>query len=253
MSHRTPNAIAALLALVPMAASAEATVKPDGEFRYALGAGASYSAGNTSDASVNLEGDGVRATADSKWRFGAKGLWTRSQGTTTAEMITAGTQYERDLTPLWFGFGNADYLRDKFANIASRYSLHAGAGRHLVKRDDLTFDVSAGLGYTQDEYINQVDVHGRLRSSYGRPELLLAEESHHKLTATTSFRQKASLFPALSSSGGYRAVFDTGLAVSMTPRLSLNVGLTYRYDSDPGAGLRHNDTLFVTGIALKID
>ncbi len=31
------------------------------------------------------------------------------------------------------------------------------------------------------------------------------------------------------------------------------MGLTYRYDSDPGVGLKHGDTLFVTGIALKID
>ena len=253
MTRRPRTALAALLASLPLGALADATIKPDGELRYALGAGASYSSGNTSDASVSLNGDGVRATGASKWTFGGKAAWARSNGTTTAENITAGTQYDQDLTPVWFGFGSADYLRDKFANISSRYSAHGGAGYHVIKRDELTFDLSAGLGYTQDHYVNAVDVHGQLRENYGRPEVVLAEESTHKFTATTSFRQKASFFPALSSSGGYRGIFDTGLAVSMTPRLSLTVGLTYRYDSDPGQGIKHNDTLLVTGIAMKFD
>ena len=42
-------------------AQAQATIKPDGEFRYAFGAGASYASGNTDASSVNLTGDGVRA------------------------------------------------------------------------------------------------------------------------------------------------------------------------------------------------
>ncbi len=240
-------------AAVPGLAAAQATVKPDGKFRYALGAGASYSSGNTSASSINISGDGVRATEDTKWRFGGKALWTRSEGTTTAENILLGTQYDKDFDPRWFGFGKAEALRDKFANISSRLSLYGGVGRHLVKSDTTTFDVSTGVGYTEDRYVNPAFVDGRLRSRFGRAELLLAEESTHQLTATTSLRQKFSLFPALRSGGGYRGVFDSGLAVSMTPTLSLTMGLSYRYDSDPGAGLKKGDTLFVTGVSIKLD
>ena len=196
---------------------------------------------------------GVRATEDTKWRFGGKALWTRSDGSTTAENILLGTQYDKDFDPRWFGFGKAEALRDKFANISSRLSLYGGVGRHLVKSDTTTFDVSAGLGYTEDRYVNPAVVDGSLRTRFGRAELLLAEESTHQLTATTSVRQKFSLFPALRSGGGYRGVFDSGLAVSMTPTLSLTMGLSYRYDSDPGAGLKKGDTLFVTGVSIKLD
>lgn len=31
------------------------------------------------------------------------------------------------------------------------------------------------------------------------------------------------------------------------------VGLNYRYNSDPAAGLKKGDALFVTGIAVKLD
>ena len=251
LRHTLPLALAT--SLVPALAAAQATVKPDGQFRYSLGAGASYSSGNTSAASANLNGDAVRATGDSKFTIGGKALWSRDDGTTTAENVTLGTQYDHDFTPLWFGFGSADYLRDKFANISGRYALHSGAGRHVLKSDTLTFDVSAGLGYTQDRYIVPADIHGELRDRYGRFEAQVGEDSTHQWTATTTFRQKLTLFPALTNGGGYRGVFDTGIAVAMTPLLSLTVGLTYRYDSDPGVGFKHGDTLFVTGISMKID
>ncbi|MEO8835857.1 MAG: DUF481 domain-containing protein [Caldimonas sp.] len=253
MSVRLPSLLACAAAALPLLAAAQATVKPDGQFHYALGAGASYSSGNTSAASANLGGEGIRTTDGDKFRFGGKALWTRADGTTTAENIALGTQYDRDFTPAWFGFGSADFLRDTFANIAARYAAHAGVGRHLIKRDALTFDVSAGLGYTEDRYIDPADVNGAVRDRYGRAEALLAEESNHTFTDTTTLHQKLSLFPALRSGGGYRGVFDSGIAVAMTPLLSLTVGFTYRYDSDPGVGLKKGDTLFVTGIALKID
>ena len=234
-------------------AQAHATVKPDGQFRYAFGAGASYASGNSDATSVNLNGDGVRATADSKWQFGGKALWGRTDGITTAENAELGTQYDLDFTPEWFSLGKADYLRDRLANVSSRVSLFGGVGRHVIKTDTLTWDLSVGLGYTRDHYVEAADVAGGLRTSYGRAEALLAEESIHKWTPTTSFHQKLSLYPALRSGGGYRGVFDSGLSVAMTNWLSLTAGLNYRYNSEPGEGLKKGDTLFVTGIAVKLD
>lgn len=252
--HPTLAFVGTLLAAPGLAlAQAQATIKPDSQFRYAFGAGASYASGNTDAASVNLSGDGVRATADSKWQFGGKALWARNDGTTTADNLALGTQYDQDITPLWFGFGKADALRDKPANVSLRASLFGGVGRHVIRRDGLTFDVSAGLGYTQDRYFDAADVNGALRTRYGRAEALFAEESKHQFTPTTSFHQKLSLYPALRSGGGYRGVFDSGLSVAMTNTLSLTAGLSYRYNSQPGAGLEKGDTLFVTGVSVKLD
>lgn len=82
MHIRPALSFAALLLAVPTLAfaHARATIKPEGQFRCAFGAGASCASGNTSAASVHFgvdysghySGDGVRATADSKWQFGGK-------------------------------------------------------------------------------------------------------------------------------------------------------------------------------------
>jgi len=253
VDRRWPLALSLLAAPALAFAQAQATVKRDGEFRYAFGLGASYQSGNTDASSINLSGDGVRATEHDKWQFGGKGLRSSSNGARSAENFALGTQYDRDVTPQWFVLGKADGLHDKLANLSSRVSLFGGAGRHVVKSDELTWDVSAGLGYTHDRYIDEAVVAGETRRSYGRAELLLAEESTHKWTPTTSFHQKLSLYPALNSHSGYRGVFDAGLSVAMTERLSLTAGVTYRYDSDPGEGLERGDALVVTGIAVKLD
>jgi putative salt-induced outer membrane protein len=234
-------------------AQAQATIKPDGQFRYALGAGASYASGNTDSSSVNLSGDAVEATDTSKLQVTGKALWGRSEGVSTAENAALDTQYDRDFAPRWFGLGKAAVLRDELANVSSRMSLFGGVGRHMIKEDALTFDLSAGIGYTHDRYVEAAVVDGQSRTQFGRAELLLAEESTHKWTPTTTFHQKLSLFPALHSSGGLRGVFDSGLSVAMTSTLSLTAGLHYGYNSEPGEGLKKGDTLFVTGIAMKIE
>jgi putative salt-induced outer membrane protein YdiY len=253
--NRPTLSLAGLLLVAPALAfaQAQATVKPDGRFRYAFGAGASYASGNTSASSVNLSGDGVRATAHSKWQFGGRANLGRTDGATTAENLAAGTQYDQDLTADRFGFAKADFLRDKPANAWTRTSLFGGAGRHVVKTDTLSFDISAGLGCTEDRHSDAADVDGATRTRDGRAGALLAEESNHKWTPTTTVHQKLALSPALHSGAGYRGVFDAGLWVAMTSRLSLTAGLNYRYSSDPGAGLKKGDTLFVTGLSVKLD
>jgi putative salt-induced outer membrane protein YdiY len=125
--------------------------------------------------------------------------------------------------------------------------------RHLWRSERGYFDVSTGLGYTYDRYIASTDIAGTMRDRYGRLELVLAEESSHKLTDTTSLRQKFTLLPNLRDSGKYRAVLDTGLTVAMTPTINLSAGLSYRYDSDPGTGLEKVDAMFVTGVSLRFD
>jgi putative salt-induced outer membrane protein YdiY len=171
----------------------------------------------------------------------------------TAERYGLRTQYNRDFSIDWFGFGSGETLRDKLANIAARHSVASGVGRHIWADENGFFDVSAGLGYTYDRYVTSTSVAGAMRDTYGRLELVLAEESSHKLTETTSLRQKFTLYPNLRDGGKYRAVLDTGLTVAMTRTINLSAGLSYRYDSDPGTNLEKGDAMFVTGVSMRID
>ena len=66
-----------------------APLKPDGQMRYALGAGASYlSATSANAATLNLGAESAVATTESRWRFGGRALWSRTAGETASDNVT---------------------------------------------------------------------------------------------------------------------------------------------------------------------
>lgn len=234
-------------------AHGQAALKPDGQFRAALGLGASASSGNSDATNLALSFDGVRATADDKTSLYANAQYAKSDGTTTAEQLRLGGRQDHNLNPSLFAFGGLDFEHNKFANLKLRSQLSGGLGWHVIKSVPTTFDVFGGLGYTSDRYDDAMFIDGQVRSSYGYASLLLGEESTHKLTDTTSFKQRLSLLPSLKNSGEFRANWDAGLAVAMSKTMNLNVGVSVAHNSDPGLGRKSTDTLLTTGVSVKFE
>ena len=257
MKKRHQLSAGLLLALIAPLASAQvpnlATIKTDDQWRAAFGLGFSRAGGNTSASSLNLSADAARASSIDKWTLGGRYLRGRSDGVTNADQAVLGTRYDRDIVGQWFGFGQGNYLRDRLANLSGQYAGNAGVGYHLVRSDPLTWDLFAGVGYIYDSYVAPAVVAGELRDHYGRAEVLFGEESQHKLSDTTTFKQRLAFYPSLRESAGRRATFDASLVVAINKVFALNATLGYRYNSEPGLGLKTNDTLFVTSITYRIE
>jgi putative salt-induced outer membrane protein len=234
-------------------ALAQATVKADGQFRAALGLGASLSSGNTQSSNLSLSGDGMRLTDRDKTSLFGNALYARSDGVTTSEQMRLGGRYDYNLGEALFVFGRADFDRNKFANLTLRTQLGTGLGWHVLKTPSATWDVFGGPGYVSDRYVAATVIDGASRSSYHYATLLLGEESTHKLSATTSIKQRLTLAPNLKHRGEFLANWDAGLAVAMTRALNLNVGFSVVHNSEPGAGRKTTDTLLTTGVSVKFD
>jgi putative salt-induced outer membrane protein YdiY len=251
---RTLTTAAALAALAaPPAVLAQVTVKPDGQWRAAFTLGASIATGNTESTLLNAQADAVRATDADKLALAAQQTYGRSTGARTSDLGSLGARYNRDVEDRWFWFTNAEATRNELANLSGRASVSTGLGRHLVKTDTATFDVFGGLGWSYDRYVDPVTVAGAVRDHYQRWEPVIGEESTHRISTTTTLRQRLALYPNATDTGEFRATFEAGIAVAMTDTLSLNATLNVRYNSDPGLGVRTTDSLFVTGIAYRID
>lgn len=89
-----------------------------------------------------------------------------------------------------------------------------------------------------------------MRTSLNALELLIGEESTHKLSEITSFNQRLVINNSTNNTGR-RATFNAGLLVSLNETLSLNLTLQDRYDSFVSAPLKKNDILFFTGVNVK--
>ena len=250
-----PCELALLLAaaLNAGAAAAQPKVKPDGQWRATVGLAASYASGNTDSSSVALTAEAVRATSADKIAAFARGLYGRTDGETTADRLGFGGRYDFNLSARAYAFGQAEFLRDKQANLRSRLSGAGGVGYKFLDSEKNKFDVYAGLGYTQESYFDPTVVADELRSSYGHAEAIIGEGSNHQLTDTTRFRQRLAYYPNLSEGGDFRAEFDAGIATAINSSLDLTVGVNYRYNSDPGTGLKKDDVLFLAGVAYKLE
>lgn len=232
---------------------AQVAVRPDGQWRHLIGVGASVASGNTRTTSLNLSLDSVRATYLDKWSLTGAALQSRTEGNTSAQRGEIKTQYDRDISLLWFGFGSAAVLHDEAANIESRLSLASGVGYHLLRSEDSYWDVSMGLGYSRDRFRAPTVIDGLSRQGRDRLELVLGQESTTHLSDTSRLKQQARLLPSLRDAGEYRAELIGSLAVAINTRLSLTASLTYRYDTRPGEGFSKGDMLFVTGVSLGLE
>jgi len=226
---------------------------PDGQWRAALGLGASLSSGNSDASNVSLTGEAVRATEVDKTSLYGNLQYARSGGVATGEQLRLGGRQDHDLSPAAFAFAGLDFERNKFSNLKLRSQLTGGLGYHVLKSPETSFDIFSGLGYTEDKYFDPALIDGSTRSSYGYVSLLLGEESTHKLSETTRLKQRLTLVPNLRNRGEFRADWAAGLAVAMNKTLNLTVGATVSHNSEPGPGRKKTDTLLTTGISVNFN
>lgn len=249
-----PAAIAAGLCLAGLSgeAAAQLTIKEDNQWRYLVSLGASAASGNSSSRSLVVNADAVRASGWDKWTLYGRLLYSEDGERTTSDQLGAGARYDWDITVDWFHFGLLDWLRDRPANLEHRVSVNSGLGYHVFKRETGFWDFFAGLGYSHDDLVERTEISDSQRSNYGRAELLLGQQSEHKLSDTAIVKQRLAFFPSLDESDSYRGTFDTSLSVAMNKHLDLTASVNYRYNSQPGTGRDKVDVLFITGFTVKM-
>ena len=246
-------ALALAAGTVQAQSTAQATVKPDGVWRSALDFGASLASGNTDSNTVTLSGDAVQQSTGHRNSLYGQLLYAETDGTTSSQQVRLGGRHDRDLSAKLFGYGGLNFEHNPPANLQFRAEAGGGLGWRVLNSPSATWNLFGGLVYTADRYTDARDIDGVLRTRHNYLSLMLAEESTHAFSDTTTAKQRLALMPNLENSGEYRARWDAALAVAMNQWLALSIGLGVAYDSDPGAGRKTTDTLFTAGITMRFD
>lgn len=239
-----PAAVAAGLLLASGAALAQ--TETDGRWHGGIAIGGSAASGNTSSRALSVTADGTRATTQDK--INLYGLLNYSSSrdagvnTRTAELLRTGGRYDYNLSERVFVFGGGEAETNKPGGIDRRVGLNVGTGYHVLATPNANWDVFGGIGYTDAKFTDGTSRNGA--------ELLLGEESSHRLSETSTFKQRLVFYPG-SSETGNRATFDATLATSITGGWTLNTGLAVRYASKVAPGLKSTDTLLTFGFGYK--
>lgn len=204
----------------------------------------SRSAGNTNGTTYSISVDEARTTDVNKLSAYASALYGKSQNVVSADKTRLGTRYDHNLNPQLFGFGLLEFEQDRMANLDLRSGLGAGLGYHLLKEEDVTFDLFGGLSHNRSDLMSG--------NAVSTSEVIMAEESTHVLTPNTRLKQKLSYYPSTQTGGEFRTVFDSSLVISLNSTMGLAVSLQNKYNSDIGTGVKHSDTVLLTGLNIKL-
>jgi putative salt-induced outer membrane protein len=208
--------------------------------------GLSLTRGNANTTTFNFGFNATRTTTRDKISVYMTNLYARNS-TTGESLVTAnakrgGARYDINLSSKVFAFGLGDLENDEFQKLDLRLTLGGGLGWHVKKKEHTSFDVFGGASLNRENYST-----GLNRSS---AEVLLGEELTHKLSARTSFKERAVLYPNMTESGEYRFTFDASALTLLNSWLGWTLTFSDRYVSNPVEGTKSNDVLMSTGLRL---
>jgi putative salt-induced outer membrane protein len=139
------------LCLLSVVACAQAPPDP---FRGSAALGYLATSGNTDSTNGNAL---LKVTwdVDGPWKhdWAALAINARTNGVTTAEAYAAGYKAQRDITPVSYLFGSADWRQDRFSGYERQATGAVGYGRRLVDTERHTLAVEGGLGAKQSDLI----------------------------------------------------------------------------------------------------
>ena len=210
--------------------------------------GLALARGNSDTTNLALGFNAARPTTTDKWTIQAASIYSTSTtdniNSTTANALGGFIRYDHNLSKKWFAFGLFAGSYDHAQDLNVRISPSGGLGFHAIASKMTTLDLLGGFGYTYESYSHGGPTNNLMNATIG-------DEFSHKFTANTSIMQDFYFFPYLNDGGGYRGVFDFGIASKLYRAITWNLNFGDRYNSKPVEGKKNNDVLLTTGLGLS--
>jgi hypothetical protein len=145
-----------------------------------------------------------------------------------AEKYFAEAEYFRQIRERLYWNAGARWGRNRDAGIENRYSAYAGVGNLWWDRDDLKFNTSYNLSYTDQE-----DVIDDPTTEDSFPGFRLSWAYLNKFGQSTEYTQDFTINVSLDELDDYFWNMTNAVAVNMSKKLALKVSLLWLYNNIP--------------------
>ncbi|QYU69260.1 DUF481 domain-containing protein [Leptolyngbya sp. 15MV] len=204
--------------------------------------GASHASGNTDSvglsAALELQRKGLEWTHILRGRAD----YQRTNGATNREQYFAAYEPRIQASPRLFGYGLAQYERNRFQGFDHRYALSGGLGYKVVATPSVNLSLKAGPAYRVTEFTS-----GTQESRLGA---LAAVDFDWQLADGLKLTQGANVVAETGAAAtvildGANTTVNlvTGLDARLTGRLRSRLSYAVDYDSNPPAGSVSTDTI----------
>lgn len=241
-----PAALAQQLpAATPAPAVAPQTEPPPAPWTGDAAFGLSLNRGNTSTTNVNASFDlAHNLNTDDVWKF--KGLYLRGKdnGALAVDRLDMDGRNERTLSARVYGYGQLQFVRDKFKDIDYLWAPSAGVGYKVLDTPTTTLNADAGLGL-QVEQFTQLQRH--------TDAVVAASDAlNYKLSPTATVTQGFGVLWKIQDFGDALYTITGGIAAALTPQTQLKAELLDTYASKPPiATIKSNDIALLMAVVYK--
>ena len=181
-------------------------------------------------ATFEMKAGGVRSESTTRsWTVLTTGeIDEQSTTNLTAENYYLNGRYDREITKRFFWYGGAGWERNRLAGLDSRYWGAGGVGNIWMDTDTIKFRTDYSLTYTmQKDVVQAPDTKDNFLGAR------FAWVYSHKFGANTTYGNDFVLDENLDDTSDFRGDMTNWVAVAMSDKLALKVGLQWLYDHVP--------------------
>jgi len=196
-----------------------------------LGAGFNSRTGNTDQTETNGHINLMRRTPNNRISLDYLGHFSQTDGTTTSDNQQAVVNWNRFLSHRFYLTPvNAEYYRDPFQNISSRWTLGVGVGYQIIDTPKVDWSADVGLAYQRTRFDTILPSES---GSADTPALRVGTRYDNELTGWLDLFVDYRLFFVDKESGSYNHRFQTGLEIELIGDLTLDFSWIWDYTKDP--------------------
>jgi putative salt-induced outer membrane protein len=224
---------------------------PEGVWVGDAQAGFLATTGNSSADALNARWEMARVDGPWKNNLYLGGLYSKSNGITSAERVEGRYELDRQISGDLFGFGALGGIWDQFSGFNYQVNLTGGVGYTFINNASTKLSTTAGIGVQflqTQELIKNPNGNGQVIDRINGPQQAefigtLGVSLEQKLTDSTKIVDKLQL-----AGGGLNTGIanDFSLLIAMNAALAVNLGWSIRYNTNPAPGATgDNQSVFV--------
>ena len=190
-----------------------------------------------------------------KWTYGKERFRTivdylatygKTDGILSANDMNGSVRVELDVekTKRVFLFNAAGVGYNEIRKIDLGYDDSFGLGYKLIARTNLTLNTDIGVNYQRQNFSDGTS------KDYGA--LRLGELMGWKINSKWVLDEKFEFYPRFTDIGHYRMRFETNLRYLLSNSLNLNFTLIDQYDTQPASSVTRNDLLVRATLGFKL-
>ena len=217
--------------------------QPDSPWKVTGAASLAHASGNSDSASHSLQLSAKYAKDKNEVFLGADWLYSESNGDTSTDSFRIQGQYNRQVTERFFHGINGSYFTDRVADLDYRTELGLSLGYYLIKNDDTSLSLEAGLGMAWEEQGGESN------------DLVIsrfAQRFEHQLSKRAKIWQSIAFTPKFDDFNDYNLIAEAGIDTTISQHWALRSSVRYQYDSSPAAGRQSDDTTLLMGLSYSL-